>query len=943
MVDSLTPKQLSAIQRAVRNPELQPLLFRKAKGLVWFDSFNNQGFFNSEKNPRPIPAKEEGSISIPFWPVTEYLVNVSSELSNSENEDYATKFIHLIRDITLYAKKENYSNFRTWWQFSQIIRKIPIRLILPEDIDIIDYWLDDPFERGIIAEEIGEKWLPELLEKFDEHSRQITLLLLDSLYKIRFVDKKVGSYERKEPSLRYDSYYAERITDKIAKLSGAKLGLPAVEIFENRIILILNEGNNDSWSSIWRNAIEKHEQNVSRKDADNIILAAYRDCLLGFVDNNALAANSYIKILFNSKYQTLQRIAIYALDVHYHELKDLAYLVIDPKYFHDNFRHELWHFLNNHYRELNPDQQSKILEIIEGLNVTDEANNIKDKETVYHRSRWLKSIKEFDERSEKLYQDYTKVTGTEPEHPDFSSYMTVGWVDHKSPIPLEHFLSLTIDEIVYTINNYKDTGRGRFDEPGLEGLIKTFKDVLKARAKDIYLDLLKFSNSDLPFIYTLIEAYRELWAEKKELPWNDIWPLMLNFCLEIINKKNFWSEDNAKESSNFVANRHWIVGAIGRLIEEGTKSDDHAFEKSLLLTAKEILLVLLKRQEGEEFKYTSDAVSVSINSPRGRCIEGLINLTLRSCRLEHNEHNKHLQSWSQYKDIYDDELKRSEKGEFEFITLVSMYLPNFNYMSIDWVQFHLAEIFNQSDYQKWLCAMQGYVHVNNIYEIFYKYLKENGDFLKALDDANLKKHVVEKIIQNIVIAFIYDFEDVNKPNSLIDSLLQRRNVDELKQLIWFFWTLRDKNNKKLKDKVYQLWPLILDITDVTTKEGRKLASTLCQWASFVDNIDPVVESWLLKIAPYAEESYNAPRFLESLAEISDAQPIEAQKVWIKMLESYSYDYPEEAFRRIFRNLLARGDGGERKAKEIVSAYIRHGIDRPRMWLIEEMTTSTKAQ
>ena len=100
---------------------------------------------------------------------------------------------------------------------------------------------------------------------------------------------------------------------------------------------------------------------------------------------------------------------------------------------------------------------------------------------------------------------------------------------------------------------------------------------------------------------------------------------------------------------------------------------------------------MLERQEGEEFKLDSDAVSVAINSPRGRCIEGLVNLTFRSCRLAHKEHGNHTQAWNQYESIYGAELKRSQQGEYEFATLVAMYLPNFNYMSNDWVRSHLSD------------------------------------------------------------------------------------------------------------------------------------------------------------------------------------------------------------------------------------------------------------
>ena len=937
----LNIKEKDLLNRVLTKPELQPFFFRKLKGLHWFNALNDSGFLAPEKNPKPEPVKEEGSVNIPNWPVTEYLVVTSEELSISENTQYANKFIELIRRITKHAMTEKYSNYRTWWQLAKVIRNIPSYLINLEDMDLIDYWLDDPFERGLVAEDIGEKWLSNLLEEEDKHSHQIALRLMDCVYKVKFVDNKYGSSEKKEPTLRYDSYYAERITKKVAKLSGLKLGLPAVELFQSRLVSILDVCNNDSWSSIWRKAIEEHEQNSRLNHTDDVIVVAYRDCLLGLVENNIQAAMDYIRSLFNDQYQTLQRVAIYAVDKRYIELKDMVDSVVSAKYFSGNYRHELWHFLNNNFKDINVDQQKRVLQIIEGLDVTDEDSSVNERATAYKRAIWLSAIKDFDDKLTHLYKTYTNVAGAEPEHPDFSSYMTVGWVDHKSPISIEHLFSLNVDTLVQTINSYKDTGRSRYGESGLEGLVKAFKDIVKTKAIDIYPDLLKFADSDLAFIYPLIEAYRELWSEKKELPWNDVWPHLLNFCLDLVKKDGFWSIEKAKERSHFVANRHWIVGAIGRLIEDGTKSDNHAFDKNLLSEAKEVLLVLLERQEGEEFKLDSDAVLVAINSPRGHCLEGLVNLTLRSCRLEHKEYGNHAQVWSQYKDIYEAELKRSARGEYEFVTIVAMFLPNFDYMSREWVSSHLSDIFDQSNYQKWLCAMQGYIHVSTVYEMFYKYLKINGDFLKALDDDNLKKRVNERIIKSIAIAYINNFEDVKQPDSLIAILLNRKNMDELMQLVWFVWTLRDKENEKLREKVYELWPRLLEIADVSTKEGRILASSLCHWAAFVDKIDPVVESWLLEIAAYAEENHNAYDLLHSLAEISDTQPIETQKVWIKMLESYSYDYPEEAFRRIFKNLIALGTDGERKAKEVVDAYIRYGLERPRAWLNEIKAIKTK--
>jgi hypothetical protein len=61
---------------------------------------------------------------------------------------------------------------------------------------------------------------------------------------------------------------------------------------------------------------------------------------------------------------------------------------------------------------------------------------------------------------------------------------------------------------------------------------------------------------------------------------------------------------------------------------------------------------------------------------------------------------------------------------------------------------------------------------------------------------------------------------------------------------------------------------------------------------------------------------------------------EAYTVWMKMLESDAPDYPEEAVRKILLNLISQGSEGLRKAKEVVSAYLERGNERPLAWLKE---------
>lgn len=932
----LTPDERDLLERIGDKEELRTFFFRKAKGLKWFDSLAERGYFRPEQNPRPLPSKEEGYVNVPFWPATEYLVATSSELLSEGNKAYAEKFIEVVRTVTKHAIDHGFSNYRTWWQFSKVVQNIPPTLIQDEDIALFDYWLNDPYERNLVAEEIGVKWLTALLGSDDEHCKELAGKLLKLIYRLEFHKLERGFGIRKEAVLRFRPWGAKKITEKVASKAGRVLGMSAVRIFQDRLESILVEVDNDKWSSVWRSAIADHKQNHGVDDAEDIILEAYRDSLLAYIEAAPDASREYVEGLLISPYETIRRIAVYAIDQRFIYLSSYVDRIITGQYFTSNFRHELWNLLNNHYKEFGTEQKRRVLEAVDGLTETGETEQLSKGATAYRRAIWLSAIKDYGDDVAQLYRQCIEIIGGEPEHPDFSSYMTSGGVDHKSAISKEELLSWDSDELIKQLNAYLEsyTPPTTFDGPDLEGLTKTLRQVVKAQPLRFYNQLQKFSTLGIPYIHEFIEAYRELWSEKAQLPWGEIWGSLLGFCLGIANQDRFWSPENTEKRSSFVANRYWIVSGIGSLIEAGTKSDEHAFSEKLLNQAEEVILILLEKEKGEEFKIDSDAVMVAINSPRGHCIEALINLTLRSCRLANKQCGNHAEIWAHFQPIYDAELARAEIGEYEFATLVVNYLPNFLYMSKEWVLANLDNIFDQDNYQKWLSAMNGYAYVGTVYEEIYKHLKENSHLIRALDDENIKERVAEKIIQNIAVAYVNNFENLEDESSLIHILLIRRKYQELSQLIWFLWTLRKDGDENIRAKIFELWPRLLKVIDTKSREGKKLASKLCDWSVFVDEVNEGNKHLILAVAPFAEEDYNSHDLLESIAKISAKQPFEAYEIWLRLLEGTSSDFPEEAIKSALTNLVRVGSEGQRKAKDVVSKYIKGGNERPSQWLRE---------
>jgi len=936
VADSLTPKQKSAIERAKRSPDLLGFLFRKATGVQWFNAFKEAGFVIPTEIPQPVPAKEEGYVSIPVWPITDYLVSASEQLHEPSNEIYAIDFLNFIRSATIHAKEHGFGNYRVWWQFAKIMKNIPPHLFRANDLELIDYWLDDKYERGLVAESLGEHWLISLLDRNDEYCRSLSLGLLQSLYRVQFLDSRYGESNKKEARLHFDSWHARNLTKKVAGRVGKALGQSGVDVFRNQIERVLITLNNDKWSSLWRSAVEDHEQNHKAEDAEDILVEGLRDSLLAYIVEYPVDAKAFVGELLKSSLETIRRIAIYTVDQCYQQLNDLIGRVILAQYFTNNFRHEMWHLLRNHYKDFSIQEKALVQGVISGLVVEDDNEQQREGATAYQRAIWQKAIKDYGNDEEQLYLEYIKIIGGEPENPDFSSYMTSGWVDHKSAISKEQLLSWSSDEMINQLNAYLENyiPPKMFDGPDLEGLTKALRQAVKAEPLRFHSQLQKYSTLGIPYIHEFIEAYRELWSEKAQLPWDEIWGSLLGFCHDIVNQKRFWLQENTKGRSSFVANRYWIVSGIGSLIEAGTKSDDHAFSEKLLNQAEEVILILLEKEKGGEFKVDSDSVMVAINSPRGHCIEALINLTLRSCRLADKQFGNHADIWAHYQPTYDAELTRAEIGEYEFATLVVNYLPNFLYMSKEWVSANLGNIFDQDNYQKWLSAMNGYAYVGKVYEEIYKHLKENNHLIRALDDENIKKRVAEKVIQNIAVAYINNFEKLNDESSLIHVLLTRREYQELSQLIWFLWTLRKDGDENIRSKIFELWPRLLEVIDTKSREGRKLASKLCDWSVFVDEVHEENRHLILAVAPFAEEEYNSHDLLESIARISAKQPFEAYEVWLRLLEGTSQDFPEEAIRSALTNLVQVGPEGLRKAKHIVSEYIKGGNERPGQWLRE---------
>lgn len=922
-MSELTPDEQMVLERVVAKPELQPHFFGKIKNLKWFDAINEKGLLAPSLNPSPVNT-EDDYWSVPSWPVTEYLVRTAELLSKKENVGYAKAYLTLIREVTAYAKDNDGSNHRTWWQFSKILKLLPVELISLEDIELCDFWLDDRFDRYLVASELGE-WLEQLLDAQDDHSHKLAMLLLDKLFIIADCDSKYDA-SKKEAAIRIDKYWANKLVEKVASKVAAVIGLQAVELFEVRLSQALDINGNDKWSVIWRHAIEKHEQDSGRDDLVDILLNAYRDAFLACyqvvrdADTEAYLANA-----LNSPYQVIQRTAIYVASEEYGLLHpDTAAKIITPAFFNDKYRHELWILLNKYFNEFDEPLKQSTLQIIADKSFVDDDGNVEIRPTAYHQSLWYSAIKDNDASAKALYDKCVAVTEKEPEHPSFSSYSSMSVGTRESPVSLVE-LKVMLQEpekMVVFLNDYDHVGH--FNEQGIEGLVKAFGELIEAEGKEIFNHCQHLLLLKPHYQHEIFAAFDKFWSAKQKLDWTTIWPELLNFAHEILIQDGFWNTPVNEPYGAFIGDSNWVVSKISHLIEAGCKKDEHAFGLENIGIAKVVLELILQRQPGEEFALDTDVVSVSINSPRGHCLEAYINLALYECRNLKASTAEHIVVWNRYEPVFSNELAKPDSNEFEFAVLVTMYLSNFVYLSDTWLSDNLEQIFGEENSQQWVCAIQGYSYVSGLHTNVYSLFKQKQFFEKILDNQYLNDEIKDRYIKLICRAHLLKEEQLGADGDPLSLLLERGNYKELEKLIWLFWSVRDEEKLDSKKLVFKLWPTLIARVERGDKEGQLLASKLCLWTVYIDALDTDTTSWLSAIAPYAGKDYNADTFLQALGRLSTDSPLEVAEIWKLMLTNYSRLYANDSIQILFKKINEAGAEGRRAARDIADLYLKFG-------------------
>ena len=73
MNNSLSAKDIAALDKIKGREDLQRYFLKRVKGIKWFDELERLGYFEPSRNPAPAESEEEGYYKILTWNAIDYL------------------------------------------------------------------------------------------------------------------------------------------------------------------------------------------------------------------------------------------------------------------------------------------------------------------------------------------------------------------------------------------------------------------------------------------------------------------------------------------------------------------------------------------------------------------------------------------------------------------------------------------------------------------------------------------------------------------------------------------------------------------------------------------------------------------------------------------------------------------------------------------------------
>ncbi|MBP7791528.1 MAG: SIR2 family protein [Candidatus Goldbacteria bacterium] len=875
-VEDLILKDDDKVFQVIKNDSrLKEYYFRKicesSTAVSKLQVLKENGFFEPSKNPEPIEDKKKpGFFYMPRWSILDYLILIAKINKDTREPGVDELLEKIVNDIITYKKSDSkrIENFRTDSAMLEIISLFPKQIVEKNTIIYLAF----------IKEAINSRWSMETF------SADLHIHLMPRLIEEGIKDFIIGILEcvialkmegnNRTTVMHY--YWLHEMLEKQKKKIANLCGVEVIKIMIEKLKVYLQTYPRDFW-------IKKINGHIEVQGEYLDILTNFTAALLQY--SKAANIQHIVKVLFGETNNVFKKIALYATSKHYNELKSIFWNFFKPDTLDNiDLKPELYELFEQNNKTI---IQEKKQVIIDGINsLKKDGNDETDERALaYRKQEWLTAFVETgDSDILALFEKYHSITKIKTSHPGHNIWIEKGSGERTSVKP-DEFSSLDIDGKLNLLNTYKPESVIHSKE-GLANILKG--DLIKNPG--IYTrNLYKFeypNGVEIVYAEAIASGLYEVWkADPAKVKHDQI----IIYMKSIIDQFDFAKPLKSERPYDY---RIMVVYTCLSMMKDICKNDSYVIGETFFFYIKKTLLELINKLE--KIVYKEDDLSRNFyNLPRGQVFEVLVHWSLRNARTLKKDNPV---KWDDdIKAIFDKWLKKtdSDTSNIDFLEVIASYLPNMYYLDKKWVDSNFDYIFDMNS-SKWLKTISGYlVYSDTVYQQLYEIFKTKGQYAKALT-VDLKERIAnEKKVQHICVGYLYDWEKLSDPDSLISKIIESENLNLIKDAIDFFWQQRIQDNddekltekdeemqKKVILKTKELWKEIY----LKHKENAKVMSWTSKLFGLLDEITDDEFEWVIAAAKNASDDYNVMAILDYLPKHTAKTPKKVADIYLTLLE-----------------------------------------------------------
>lgn len=680
-----------------------------------------------------------------------------------------------------------------------------------------------------------------------------------------------------------------------------------------RLIYALNA---DLTSAFGRNSIRKLDDRYSNNDKVlNVFSIIFRELLDQKAKQNSAEAISLLKIFcYDKKYRMsfYKRITLYVICENWNTTKSLFWeLVGDNDALHlfstYKYQKDLYDLLSRNQLELK-EGEKEILQNIISQGEQEEINEQDEKHKEYWQLRWYAALKDIEPFKDE-YLTISKLLNLTHEYFDNLGEVKIrrGSV---SPISKDDLLEKSNQEIAEYIKTFNP--KNHWEDPNIIGLSDILGSAVETQPEKFADEMELYQDVAYIYSYRMLNAFGEAWKKQKKFNWEKV----LNYCLQTLESKSFYSGELKVENDSWNATEDWVIGSIANILTYGLQNDNNSFETRLLPIAKEIVQIMVSNlKQVDDFKGTNtDYPTYSLNSTAGKSLRALFDYSLHRARnlFKYEDKGK----WEpEMQSLFEETL---QKGILDGHILEGMYFEQFYFLDKDWITEQVKQHYKSED-REWLAFIGGFSFGNppfnkDIYTLFYPHYK------KAIEkNIKIKSFHNNGLVRHLTAFYFWKYETLSS-QKLLYLFLNKTTSDEIQELINYIGrqgdyqkSLSEIEQNNFQEMILELWNYLADkYGNSQIEEEQKNLATLVNWIVFAPELNDTYTKLVLKSCKHIDKTYTTHALLKNLVALkSKGNPNTAAKAIGEIISSLNFkdyisDFDKEFIKDLVSFLFAHG-------------------------------------